>query len=194
MTDRRAFLKAGAATAAAAAAAGCTPPQGDSSTPVSRIQPDAAILAAVAEVVLPAELGGAEQEQVVRDFRAWIGAYEPVPELDHGYGTAEIRYGPPDPAPAWQAQLLGLDVEARKRHGVAFADLDLADREVMIRRHLRGLGAGMPPPLQASHIAVAILSRWLAGADATDRCYGLRISPRTCRGIESSPREPEAVG
>jgi hypothetical protein len=51
----------------------------------------------------------------------------------------------------------------------------------------------MPSPLRAEHVAVALLSWWLATPEATDRCYGVRISPETCRGIATAPAEPETV-
>ena len=54
-------------------------------------------------------------------------------------------------------------------------------------------GSAVPDPLQARHVAVALLAWWLATPDATDRCYGVRISPQTCRGIANAPQEPEAL-
>ena len=49
----------------------------------------------------------------------------PVAELDHYYlWTDEIGYGPADPAPLWTSQLEALELEAEKRHGASFAELD----------------------------------------------------------------------
>ena len=151
-----------------------------------------ALLGAVGAVVLPSELGDAGRTAAVDGFRTWALAYEAVPELNHGYGTSEIRYGPPDPVPAWGAQLRALDLEAGRRHGTAFAALDPADRHALVRRHLDGAGPGLPSPLGADHVALALLAWWLDTPDATDRCYGAAIAPRTCRGLDASATEPEA--
>ena len=132
-------------------------------------------------------------EEAVRGFERWAAAYEPVPELNHGYGTSEIRYGPADPVPGWAAQLQALDLEASKRTGSGFAALDRPAAEALLRRHIGDPGSNMPSPLGADHVAVALLSWWLSTPDATDRCYGVRISPETCRGIDIAPREPEAL-
>ncbi|MCA9739576.1 MAG: hypothetical protein KC645_18260, partial [Gemmatimonadetes bacterium] len=82
---------------------------------------DGGLLRAVAVLVLPAELSPVEQEEAVQGFERWAAGYEPVAELNHGYGTSEIRYGPPDPRPGWAAQLRGLDLEAQRRSQTGFA-------------------------------------------------------------------------
>lgn len=191
--DRRSFLKATGAALSAAAVGACAPDA--SSPPEGAAAPalDPGLLRTVAETVLPSELGDTGQEQAVQGFERWAYAYEPVAELNHGYGTSEIRYGPADPVPAWGAQLQALDVEATKRFGSAYAALTLEDRDAILRRQMGDEGDAMPAPLRARHVAVAFLSWWLATPDATDRCYGARISPQTCRGIENAPLEPEAL-
>ena len=194
--DRRTFLRTtGAALGAAAVGASCAPDtavRGGSAAADPR-NLDGGLLRVVGAVVLPSELGDGGREQAVQGFERWAAAYEAVPELNHGYGTSEIRYGPPDPVPAWAAQLQALDIEAVKRTGGGFADLDRDAADALLRRHIGDAGSGMPSPLQADHVAVALLSWWLATPEATDRCYGVRISPETCRGIEIAPREPEAL-
>jgi hypothetical protein len=188
--DRRNFLKRTGAVVSAVAVGACAPRAGESTSP-SPAALDAEILAAVGEVVLPAELEAEGRATAVRDFLRWADAYETVPELDHGYGTAEIRYGPADPKPGWQAQLQALTVEAGKRHGAAFGELDLAARETLLRRHIQDEGPGMPPPLAARHVGVALLSHWLRSPDATDRAYEVRITPLTCRGVPGVSQMPE---
>ena len=97
--DRRTFLKRSGAALSVAAVSGCLPDsaerEADSAAPL-----EAATLRAVAEVVLPTELEDAPREEAVQAFEQWASEYEPVAELNHGYGTSEIRYGPPDPARA----------------------------------------------------------------------------------------------
>lgn len=197
--DRRTFLKTtgaalgAAAVATSAVATSCAPDAGPSGAPAGARGLDPALLRAVAVLTLPSEVGDAGREQAVQEFERWATAYEPVPELNHGYGTSEIRYGPADPLPGWAAQLQALDLEATKRTGSGFAALDRGAADAMLRRHIGDPGAGMPAPLRADHVAVALLAWWLSTPEATDRCYGVRISPETCRGIETAPREPEAI-
>ena len=121
--DRRTFLKQSAAALSAATLAGCGPPDEGPGAGDARPALEPATLRGVADVVLPSELGDEGREAAVRAFEGWLAELEPVAELNHGYGTAEIAYGPPDPAPAWMAQLAALDLEAQKRHDVAFASL-----------------------------------------------------------------------
>ena len=198
--DRRTFLKTTgaalsvAAVGASAVATSCAPDTTARSTAGSAARAlDGALLRAVAVLTLPSELGDTGREQAVQGFERWATAYEPVPELNHGYGTSEIRYGPADPVPGWAAQLQALDLEASKRTGAGFVALEGDAAEALLRRHIGDPGAGMPSPLRADHVAVALLAWWLSTPEATDRCYGVRISPETCRGIETAPREPEAL-
>lgn len=194
--DRRAFLKRAGAALSAVAAAGCAPEgpsTGEEAVPGAPASMDPTVLRAVGALVLPSELGEAGREQAVQAFEGWAYAYEPVPELSHGYGTSEIRYGPPDPVPAWSAQLEALDAEARKRHGAAFSELDTDPRLRLLTRHVGDEGLAVPDPVDARHVAIALLAWWLATPEATDRCYGVRISPQTCRGIANAPEEPEGV-
>jgi len=191
--DRRSFLKSTGAALSAAAVGSCAPdePARPGDAPGGGLDP--ALLRSVGELVLPAGLGEAGREEAVRGFEAWTRAYEPAFEVNHGYGTAQIRYGPADPAPGWNAQLQALDAEAVKRFANGYAALDRERRDEILRRQVSDDGPGMPSPVQARHVAVALLAWWLATPDATDRCYGARIGPQTCRGIEGSPAEPEAL-
>ena len=190
--DRRTFLKRSTAALSAAAVSGCVPnnavPRGDSAAALH-----AAVLRAVAEVVLPSDLEDAAREEAVQSFERWAFEYEPVAELNHGYGTSEIRYGPPDPGPGWQAQLEALDIEASRRTGSAFRELDIPQRQELIIRQGLDEGSVLPNPLRARHVAVALMAHWFRSSEAVDLCYGRRIAERTCRGIDTAPSEPEAV-
>ena len=188
--DRRTFLKRSAAALSVTAAAGCVP---DAGREGARGALDPALLRAVGDTVLPGELEAGGREAAVRAFERWAYAYEPVAELNHGYGTSEIRYGPPDPVPAWSAQLQALDLEARRRHGSGLAALASSDRERLVRTHLSGAGDGLPDPLRAEHVALALLAHWLGSSEALDRCYGRRIGLQQCRGLDSASAEPEAL-
>jgi hypothetical protein len=192
--DRRTFLKRSSVAVSAAALAGCVPEVGTGGAEATTSERlDEALLQAVGEVVLPGELGAEGRQRAVRAFQAWADAYEPVAELNHGYGTAELRYGPPDPVPGWAAQLEALDLEARARRGTGFADMGPEGRTELVQRRLADQGGTLPDPLQARHVTVALLAHWCASAEAVDRCYGRLVSPRTCRGIGETSALPGVI-
>ncbi len=191
-SDRRTFLKQGAASAVGLLTlAGCEPPDRGGAAEAGL---DPSLLGAVADVVLPTELGADGRTSVVDAFTAWLAGYEPVPELMHGYGSQEIRYGPGDPAPRWASQLGALEIEARKRWGTGFAEASMERRREMVRgqldaAELRRLGNAT----RVDHVAAALLAYWLATPDATNRCYGRAISPQTCRPLAASTDQPAAL-
>jgi hypothetical protein len=204
--DRRAFLRT-AGVLAGAAATGCdvsrTEPDapaaaggatGADATPGGRprdVAFDAPTLAALGEVVLPGELGAAGRARAVDDFVAWIAGYDPVAEEMHGYGYAEIRYLPPDPAPGWRAQLEGLDLLARRSRGRSFAELPAGARRAMVEAALaRVPNDRLPAPIAASHVALALLAHWASSPAAWDLAYAARIEPRRCRPLSDAPRRP----
>jgi hypothetical protein len=203
--DRRAFLRTAGVLAAGAAAAGCDVPRtgGDEGTPgggAPRPEPtpgardvafDRAALAALGEVVLPGELGPEGRARAVDEFVAWVAGYDPVAEEMHGYGYAEVRYLPPDPAPGWRAQLDGLDLLARRSRGRPFAELPPAPRRAMVEAALARLpNDELPAPIAAGHVALALLAHWASSPAAWDLAYGARITPATCRPLGDAPRRP----
>ena len=201
--SRRGFLKmagAAAATAAAAATVGCAPSAPNDQTASSagaspalsrRVDFHRPTLDALGAVMLPASLGADGQRDAVNAFVAWIDGYDPVAEEMHGYGYADVRYLPPDPAPGWRAQLDGLDVLAHKMKQKPFAALDEAARQDVATAALAPTpGDRLPDPLGASHIAVALLSHWASGAAAQDLALGAQVGAGTCRrlaGVEAKP-------
>jgi len=203
--SRRGFLKAAGAVAATAAAAsvGCAPATerdaaqrpGDAPTtgsthrqPVPLNRP---ILDALGEVVLPSTLGAAGQAAAVNAFVAWVEGYDPVAEEMHGYGYADVRYLPADPAPGWQAQLEGLDMLARKMRRQPFPVLDAAGREAVVSAALAAVpGSALPAPLGASHVAVALMAHWTSTPAATDLAYGARVGAGSCRPLDGVIARP----
>lgn len=193
--SRRDFL-AGAALAAAGAALPATL----AAQPRATSQPargsgaalDPVLLAALGDAVLPESLGAAGRRRAVGSFAAWLARYEPVAEAMHGYGDAEITYTPPDPAPGWQAQLRGVDTLARRSRRKGFAALGVAERRAVLEVALRGHGGTRLPanPLEATHVAVALLAHWAASTEATDLAHGARIMAGECRGLAGVSRPP----
>lgn len=155
---------------------------------------DRAQLDALSDCVLPEELGLEGRRAATAAFVAWADGYDPVAEEMHGYGYADIRYLPPDPAPAWRAQLAGLDILARRSRGQSFAALDApARRELLAVVLRREPGDRLPAPLAASHIAVALVSHWASSAGAHDLAMGRAVTPLTCRALNDVTIQPSLL-
>ena len=151
----------------------------------------ATTLHALAEVVLPSELGRAGQTREVDSFRRWMIEYREHAELTHGYGTSRIRYSGPTPATRWTSQLDVLDAAAQKQFGSAFAALPIAQRGELVRAALAGAKLDrMPSVADADHVAVALLAHFYASSEANDLCYGVAIGRETCRPLAQSTRKP----
>ncbi len=203
-TSRRGFLKvagvaaAGAAATAAGATTACTPAsQREESSAAARgtrrgaTDLDRRTLDALGEVILPGVLGAAGRKAAIDAFVAWVDGYEPVAEEMHGYGYADIRYLPADPAPAWRAQLDALDLLARKTRRTAFADGDAATRLEVVTTALNAVRSPrLPDPLGAPHVAVALLAHWTASSGARDLAFGVQIGAGTCRSLDGVTARP----
>lgn len=207
---RRSFLKQSVATVAAVSATGCAPDGNgsrgagdlgaDDPAPARASGPGAApvplpapTLRAVAEAVLPGELGEEGRERAVTAFERWSHGLEPVAELSHPYLVPETRYSGPDPRPGWAAQLQGLEKECRAHHAIDLADLDLADRRELLARGVGQAGPGLGAPANANHIAVALMAHFFASPVATDMCYRRTIAKQQCRGLDGAPAEPAVL-
>jgi len=191
--SRRRFVTATAALPVLGLPA-CSPTGGSdnaiSSTDPRRLDP--AALRAVGATVLPIALGADGIERAVVGFETWVAGYSPVAERDHGYGTAEIRYTGPDPAPGWKAQLEAWDLEVGKRYGASLTALDPATREAFIRDQLRG-ELRLTDPAQADNVALGLLSWWTSSSAAADFCHGVAIGRDTCRPLADVAAAPSPL-
>lgn len=192
---RRNFLKAAGALAVTTAA-GCTL---ESRVPASNANVAAdretgfnrALLDALAAAVLPSELGAKGIEAATTAFVAWADGYDPVAEEMHGYGYSDIRYLPADPAPAWRAQLTGLDLLAKRSLRKSFVELPVAARQTLIANALKSApGDRLPAPIEAPHLALALLAHWAASPDATDLALGVKVQNGNCRVLGDANAKP----
>ena len=196
--DRRTFLKESALVASALAVGCRTDASGEAASLTSgdgRRLP-AGLLRELARTVLPSELGDEGRERVVAGFEAWLAAYDPVPELVHGYGSQEIRYGPPDPAPAWKAQLEALELEAVKRSGTGFARLTTPARRALVARTLRAAPDRLPGrtgALEADTVTEGLLGWFYGSPEANDLCYSRAIARFGCWPLAASPDPPRPL-
>lgn len=153
-------------------------------------QPNATLLNAVGDAVLPAELGPQGIIRAVADFQRWMDAYQPGAEANHGYGTGRIERLPADPRPQWRSQLAALDADAQRK-GQSFSALPRDQRQTLIRAALAGeRGDAMPNPLAAKHIALALLAHFYDSSAATDLCYRAQIGRQQCRPLAAQRQQP----
>jgi len=156
-------------------------------------KPNATLLDAVGDAVLPAELGPDGVTRAVAEFQRWMDGYQPAAEANHGYGTGRIERLPADPRPHWRSQLASLDSDAR-RIGQSFSALPRERRQALIRAALQNeRGDALPNPLLARHVALALLAHFYDSAAATDLCYDARIGRQQCRPLANQRQQPVAL-
>lgn len=173
------------------AEAGELPPTLDPSGDRQATPLDGALLLALAQAVLPAELGASGLATTARKFSSWLGGYRGGAELLHGYGTGQLSFAAASPVGRWREQLRSLDDAARARNGKGFATLGIEQRQQMVRAALAGEKlASFPAPQAASHVAVALMAWYFGSSDATDLCYGVELGKNRCRPLALNPNEP----
>ncbi|MDB4879703.1 MAG: hypothetical protein JWL60_1149 [Gemmatimonadetes bacterium] len=158
---------------------------------VGELATDSSTLRALAEAVLPSELGGAGVAAAVTEFQRWIDGYRAGAELVHGYGTSRIERAGPTPATKWARQLDTLDAAARRTHRRSFAALPVTERRAIVRADPEVVTAGsIPPTARAPHVALALLASFYGSAAATDLCYESVILRQACRPLGAVSRRP----
>ena len=159
-----------------------------------RRPPNATILSALGDAVLPAELGADGVSRAVAEFQRWMDGYHPGAEANHGYGTGKIEHLPADPRPGWRSQLAALDADAR-RNGRSFSALPRDRRQALVRAALQNeRGDALPNPLLARHVALALLAHFYDSPAATDLCYDAQIGRQQCRPLAAQRQQPVALG
>ena len=187
---RRRFLKASAGVVSGLALGSCADEQ--LTAPAATGGLDRAVLDALGHLVLPrSALGDAGVVRVVGEFLAWLDGFEPVAERDHLYDAGEILYGPPDPAPLWQSQLEALSLEADKRYGMTFVEVDeTRQREILERQLPDHIPDDMPYAGAASHVAIGLVAWFYATPEANDLALNAKVGRETCRGLASGASRP----
>jgi hypothetical protein len=150
-----------------------------------------AMIRSVAEAVLPGELGPDGIARASRGFTQWISSYKPGVELVHPYGSSQLRQTAASPASRWRSQLAALDVSARTKHRRAFAAVPVEQRRALLRDALADDRLNrLPDPIDAKHVAMALMAWYFATPEATNLCYNSRIDRNQCRPLVNSPRHP----
>jgi hypothetical protein len=149
-----------------------------------------AMLASVAEAVLPAELGREGIDRVAADFVRWHREYRADAETDHGYGVTRLRRTAAAPLARYPAQFDGLDAAAQTR-GQRFINLPLADRRAVIERALADAKLErIPSRPDGGHVAADLMGYYFNSIDANDRCYQRAIGRDRCRTLAGSVDKP----
>jgi hypothetical protein len=151
---------------------------------------DEARIRALADVVLPDELGPGGRDTAVQSFAAWVRDYRANAETDHGYGFTRLRRTGPSPAANYTAQLNALDDEARKR-GRSFVDLPRAERIEIVEAALAAAKIDrLPARPDGGHIATDLMALYFSSIEANDLCYRAKIGRDTCRALSGSGDRP----
>lgn len=152
---------------------------------------DNAMLSRIGEVVLPGELGQDGFVRVSRAFSQWVADYRPGVELVHPYGSTTLRATGESPAGRWRVQLASLDREARQKHQRGFSALTRDQRRELVTTAIAAERTNrMPEPLDAGHVALALVAWYFATPEAVDLCYQSRIGRNQCRPLVNAPRQP----
>ncbi len=184
MLPRRRLLQsalAGLALRSSSRAAAAQTPFGDGDRPR---------LVALADAVLPQELGAEGRARAVDQFLRWTRDYKAGADRDHGYGMTALRTLPASPAEQYPAQLADLD----RRAGGAFTSLALAERQRVAREAIAAAAVrDLPSRPSGGHIATDLMSHYFHGAAANDRAYGRAIGRGACRALGGSDARPAVL-
>ena len=133
-------------------------------------------LRALAAAILPSSLGREQTDRVADRFAAWVRAYRPGADLEHGYGFPRIRSKPDLPVARYLEQLDSLG-------GTPSSDaVRRAPDDAKV--------TALPQSPNGAHIAADLLSFYFTSSDANDLCYQARIGRDACRGLDGSDRPP----
>jgi len=166
------------------------PPSADAQ-PSGSLSGDATrILSAIAEVVLPGELGAGGRRQALTDFVRWVENYREGAETDHGYGVTRLRRTSASPASGYATQLASLQAAASGR----FPDLPPAERRALVEKAIAAARIDrLPSRPTGAHIAADLMAHYFNSPAATDLCYGAEIGRERCRGLAGSDQRPSPV-
>src|SRR4029079_18815836 len=146
--------------------------------------PDSSLLAAIAEVVIPAE---ADRKAAVDAFIRWIRESKEVADTDHGYGNTRVRATGPSPAGNYGAQIAALESADRAANAAGFAKAPFQVRRHLLERAIADAKIErLPSRPTGGHVATDLMGHYFASSSASDLCYGVAIGRDQCRGAQGS--------
>jgi hypothetical protein len=149
--------------------------------PASLSSADQARLRALAEVVLPSELGADGRGRVVGQFLAWLREYRAGADTDHGYGFPRLRRTASSPIAKYSEQLAALE----SAPGGKARAIEAAIVNAKVER--------LPARPDGGHIATDLMAFYFNSVEATNLAYRAAIGRDTCRGLEGSQNRPAAL-
>lgn len=156
---------------------------------------DSGTLIALADAVLPTELGAQGVAAAASAFERWLAGYRGGAEVLHDYGASEIRYLPPSPALRFEADLTRLEKAARTADNTAFSQLSRDARRSIVEATLAPVATDRLPEIaDAPHVAIALLAHWANSTSGYDAGYRAKIGRFGCRPLADSPKKPARLG
>jgi hypothetical protein len=157
---------------------------------------DIETLNAIADVVLPEEIGRDARRRAVTAFVAWFTTYRQGADMGHGYGASTLR-APSGPSPfgRYAAQFSALDTSARARGGQTFRALPINDRRAIVEQFLNEPQAvnRLPASPTGANLVADLMGSYFTSANAWDVCYGVQIMRDSCRTLDNSADAPPPI-
>jgi len=182
--------------AAAAMTPAVTPPAEQSADPkLSWIDNGGgrAFLLALAEVVLPSEIGPTGQAEAVERFIGWLRNYDADVEMDHGYGFTRLRRTGPSPARRYPVLIALIDRQtaaALRRPKATFASAPIAVRRTIVEDSLRSVKGERLLAGPGGNLIEDLMAFYFQSSAANDLCYQVAIGRDACRGLPGSEEPP----
>jgi hypothetical protein len=152
-----------------------------------------AFLLALAEVVLPSELGRAGQAEAVERFVRWLRGYEADAEMDHGYGFTRLRRTGASPAGRYPMLIAVIDRQtaaALRRPKATFASAPLEVRRTIVEDSLRSVKGERLLARPGGNLIEDLMAFYFQSSAASDLCYRAAIGRDACRGLPGSEDPP----
>lgn len=149
---------------------------------------DEARIRAIADSVLPGEIGSEGRASAVAGFLRWLGDYRAGADTDHGYGFPRLRKTAPSPAAKYATQLDALDERAGPR---GFVGLSAGERRATLEAAIASAKIErLPGRPDGGHVATDLMAYYFNSIEAHDLAYRAAIGRDTCRGLEGSEDRP----
>jgi hypothetical protein len=153
---------------------------------------DVRLVSAIADVVLPSEIGADGRARVVTAFARWLRDYRAGADTDHGYGFTRLRRTGASPAAKYPAQIAALQQRAGAQ---GFASLEVDARRVILEEAIAVAKIErLPERPDGGHIATDLMAFYFNSVEANDLAYRAAIGRDTCRGLEESADRPKPLG
>ena len=154
----------------------------------------AAFLLALAEVVLPSEIGAAGQAEAVERFIRWLHQLRRrCGRWITAYGFTRLRRTGPSPAsryPVLIALINRQTAAALRRPKATFASAPLAVRRTIVEDSLRSVKGQRLLARPGGNLIEDLMAFYFQSSAANDLCHRAAIGREACRGLPGSEDPP----